>query len=62
MNSHFMLAGMRPELLNKHLISLSNDTLAVVDVAEKGKGNTDLASPTSLTSHKVAYGADQDIV
>lgn len=29
--------GMRPELLNEHLISLSNDTLAVVDVAEKGK-------------------------
>lgn len=30
--------GLRPELLNELLISLSNDTLAVVDMAEKGKG------------------------
>jgi hypothetical protein len=30
--------GLRPELLNERLISLSNDTLAVVDMAEKGKG------------------------
>ncbi|DBA75301.1 hypothetical protein WJX77_003211 [Trebouxia sp. C0004] len=29
--------GLRPELLNERLISLSNDTLAVVDLAEKGK-------------------------
>ena len=29
---------MRPELLNEHLLSLSNDTVAVVDMAEKGKG------------------------
>jgi len=30
--------GLRPELLNERLISLANDTLAVVDLAEKGKG------------------------
>lgn len=31
---------MRPELMNEHMISLSNDTVAVVDMAEKGKGKT----------------------
>ena len=30
--------GLRPELLNERLTSLSNDTLAVVDMAEKSKG------------------------
>ncbi|KAL3133954.1 Intraflagellar transport protein 80 [Trebouxia sp. C0010 RCD-2024] len=29
--------GMRPELLNERLLSLSNDTLAVVDLAAKGQ-------------------------
>lgn len=33
-----MHAGMRPELLNERLLSLSNDTLAVVDLAAKGQG------------------------
>ena len=31
-------AGMRPELLNDRLLSLSNDTLAVVDLAAKSQG------------------------
>ena len=29
---------MRPELLNERLLSLSNDTLATVDLADKSKG------------------------
>lgn len=33
-----LVAGMRPELLNERLVSLSNDTVAVVDLAEKSKG------------------------
>ncbi len=33
-----LFAGLRPELLNERLISLSNDTVAVVDMAEKSKG------------------------
>lgn len=33
-----MHAGMRPELLNERLLSLSSDTLAVVDLAAKGQG------------------------
>lgn len=33
-----MHAGMRTELLNERLVSLSNDTLAVVDMAAKSQG------------------------
>ena len=57
-----MLAGMRPELLSDHLISLSNDTLAVVDVAEKGKGNLGMLPvirypkiTTGLMNSRLAY-------
>ena len=31
-------AGLRTEFLNQNMISLSNDTIAIVDRAEKGKG------------------------
>jgi hypothetical protein len=41
-------AGLRPELLNERLISLSNDTLAVVDMAEKGKGTLTLLIKAQL--------------
>ncbi len=44
-----LYTGLRPELLNERLISLSNDTLAVVDMAEKGKGTL-----TSLVKAQLA--------
>ena len=33
-----VIAGMRPELLHERLISMSSDTVAVVDIADKSKG------------------------
>ncbi len=51
MDARALSVGLRPELLNERLISLSNDTLAVVDMAEKGKGTLTFlvkAQPASL--------------
>lgn len=42
-------SGLRSELLHERLISLSNDTLAVVDMAEKSKGVQLLRTPTHAT-------------
>ena len=50
-------AGMRPELLNDRLLSLSNDTLAVVDLAAKSQGMSFLCRCSlmhALTSSHVA--------
>lgn len=50
---------MRPELLNDRLLSLSNDTLAVVDLAAKSQGMSFLGQCSLMRALTASHVAPQ---